>query len=235
MAKAKTSEKASQDLAYDETEVRPSVGTYFKATLQLARAWIRTHKLRTLLSFVFMAVVVAGVVWLLRPTAVELDHDAIVTRVNQELNIKGDGNPVILTVEDESKATQPFLEQAKNGDKVLLYYKAQKAVLFRPSEDRIVHQGSYTPPDAKVFVRKGTAELSKVEAVKQKLEGVAEIDIVSEDVSHKADYQGITLVSITDRYDEKLRELEALFGVKTIRLPSGESFPDADILIIVGN
>src|SRR5690606_25359746 len=127
-----------------------------------------------------------------------------------------------------------FLEQAVNGDKVLLYYKAKKAVLFRPSEMRIIHHGAYTPPDAKVFVRKGTGSDERVEEVLNQLEDVEDIAIASRDNSPKSDYQGVILVSITDRYDDKLRELEELFGVKVSRLPSGESFPDADILVIVG-
>lgn len=218
-----------------QPEIRPGFGAYVKAILQLAGGGIRTHKLRTTLAVVvLLAVGTLLLVWLW-PSAGPLTHDEIVLKVNKTLSIQGDSNPAILTVEDKSKVTQPFLEQSQNGDKILLYYKAKKAVLFRPSEDRIINQGSYTPPDAKVFIRNGTAEENRVAEVRSQLEEVSAIDLVSEDDSPKRDYRGITIVNVTDRYDEKLRELEGLFGAKAARLPAGETFPDADILIIVGS
>lgn len=238
MAKKKTNKIVSQeppDIEVAEPEIRPSLGAYFKAISQLVWTWIKTHKLRALLFFMVAVVVLTGAVLLLRPSAGELTHDEIVIRVNKELSISGDANPAILTVEDKTQATQPFLQQAENGDKVLLYYKAMKSVLFRPSENRIVHQGAYTPPDAKVFVRKGTQDSTKVDEILAKLEDVQDIDVISQDSSSKTDYSGVTIVHVTDRYDQKVQELEKLFSTKVVRLPNGESFPDADILIIVGN
>lgn len=218
-----------------QPEVRPGFGAYARAAWQLLWGWIRTHKLRTTLAVVVLVAIGTLLLVWLWPSTAPLTHDEIVLRVNKVLSIQGDSNPAILTVEDKSKVTQPFLEQSQNGDKILLYYKAKKAVLFRPSEGRIINQGSYTPPDAKVFIRRGTSDDTKVAEARNRLEEVEAIDLVSEDDSPKKDYRGITIVSVTDRYDEKLRELEDLFGVKAARLPAGETFPDADILIIVGS
>lgn len=217
-----------------QPEIRPGFRAYVKAILQLVGGWIRTHKLRTTLAVVVLVALGTLLLVWLWPNAASLTHDEIVLRVNKALSIQGDSHPAILTVEDETRATQPFLDQAKNGDKVLLYYKAKRAVLFRPSENSIIHQGSYTPPDAKVFIRRGTTDDGKVAETRSRLEEIEAIDLVSQDDSPKSDYRGITIVNVTDRYDEKLRELEDLFGVKAVRLPPGETFPDADILVIVG-
>lgn len=198
-------------------------------------SWIKGNKLRLLVILVAAAALIGGLVWWLRPGTEQLTNDQIVTEVNKQLSISGDGNPAVLDVIDEQKIEQPFLEQAKNGDKVILYYKAKKAVLFRPGEKRIVHQGTYTPPAAKVFLREGTNDSAKIAEAKDKLEQVDEIDLASQDNSPSKDHRGITLVSVTDRYDDKLQELSKLFDVPVSRLPAGESFPDADILIIVGN
>lgn len=47
--------------------------------------------------------------------------------------------PTIATVTDESKlADQPFFENAKKGDKVLIYTEAKKAYLYRPSTKKII-------------------------------------------------------------------------------------------------
>ncbi len=216
-------------------EVKPSFWVYVRATLQLMWAWVRSHKLRAALT-VLIAVLLIGVLALvLRPSSAPLTHDQIVLQVNKELSIQGDGNPAILTVEDKDRATQPFLQEAQNGDKVLLYYKAKKSILYRSSEKRIIHQGIYTPPDAKVFIRRGTDNQDRVPDIEKQLESVRGITFASQDVSPQRDYRGITIVSVTDRYDEKIAELERLFGTTVVRLPAGESFPEADILIIVGS
>lgn len=49
--------------------------------------------------------------------------------------------PALVTVEDESKVTSPFLKQAKNGDKILIYANAKIVIIYRPSIDRIVAVG----------------------------------------------------------------------------------------------
>lgn len=50
-----------------------------------------------------------------------------------------DEEPQMATVLDVEKLKdQPFFSQAKNGDKILVYTKAQKAVIYRPSTNMIV-------------------------------------------------------------------------------------------------
>lgn len=218
----------------DQPEAQPRPIDYLRASLGLARVWAKVHKLQATLALAVLAVVATLLVVWLWPSQEQLTNSQIATLVNKTLHISGDANPAILSVEDETRATQPFLEQAENGDKVLLYYNTKKAVLFRPSEKRVVHEGSYTPPPAKVFIRKGTTNDTRINEAKAKLDQVVDVDIVSQDNSPKSDYKGIKLVSVTDRYNEKVKELEGLFGVSVIRLPAGETFPDADIMIIVG-
>jgi hypothetical protein len=47
--------------------------------------------------------------------------------------------PTIATITDLSKLKgQPFFDNAKVGDKVLIYTKAQKAILYDPASDKIV-------------------------------------------------------------------------------------------------
>lgn len=237
MAQKATAKKtpAAPDTAEASDEVRLGLRVYAKAAGLLAWGWAKRHKRWTMLSAVLLVVLIAGLVYVLWPDPAQISNDDIIVQIGRELSISGDGNPAILSVVDKEQATQPFLEQAENGDKVVLYYKAKKAVLYRPSEQRIVHQGAYVPPDAKIFIRKGTADSKRVAAIKEQLKGVQDIEVSSQDASRSQDYQGITLVNVTDRYDAKINELEKLFNTKVVRMPAGESFPDADILIIVGS
>jgi len=53
--------------------------------------------------------------------------------------------PQVATVTDVSKlSAQPFFKNAQNGDKVLIYAGYKKAVLYRPSANKIVEMGPVT-------------------------------------------------------------------------------------------
>lgn len=51
--------------------------------------------------------------------------------------------PIVVDVTDASKlSNQTFFTHAKNGDEVLVYQKAQIAVLYRPGDNKIVNIAS---------------------------------------------------------------------------------------------
>lgn len=58
--------------------------------------------------------------------------------------------PTIATVEDTKKLSgQTFFQSARNGDKVLIYAKAQKAVLYRPSISKVIEVAHVRIDDTK--------------------------------------------------------------------------------------
>lgn len=66
---------------------------------------------------------------------------AVEKEVGRHYLLPTDEQPALVTVEDETKVTSPFLKQAKNGDKILIYAKAKVVIIYRPSIDRIVAVG----------------------------------------------------------------------------------------------
>lgn len=48
---------------------------------------------------------------------------------------------LMATVTDTSALKTPFLKEAKNGDKIIVYEKARRVIIYRPSTDRIVDIG----------------------------------------------------------------------------------------------
>jgi hypothetical protein len=75
--------------------------------------------------------------------AVQAETDALIASVGRLIALPGDENPTVATVTDIDKVKdQPFFKNAQNGDKVLIYTKAQKAIIYRPGENRIIEVGA---------------------------------------------------------------------------------------------
>ncbi len=75
--------------------------------------------------------------------AVQAEVDALVAQVGKLISLPDDEKPTVATVTDASKVKdQPFFAKAQNDDKVLIYQKAAKAILYRPSTNMIVEVGA---------------------------------------------------------------------------------------------
>lgn len=64
----------------------------------------------------------------------------LVEKVGKLIMLPADETPSIATVTDPEKVKkdQPFFNNAKVGDKVLIYATARKAIMYSPSENKIV-------------------------------------------------------------------------------------------------
>jgi hypothetical protein len=65
--------------------------------------------------------------------------DVVVKQVGKLVILPTDERPTLATVSDASKLkSQPFFVDAANGDKLLVYSKSKKVILYRPSQNKIV-------------------------------------------------------------------------------------------------
>lgn len=227
--------KSSKQKHIEEVpEVSPKLTDYIKSVSQLLFAWIKSHKVIVIIAtIILVGLVIAGALVFDRQPK-NLTDDEVVITVNKQLGISGDSNPAILSVVDKDRVNQPFLSDSENGDKVLLYYKSGKSVLFRPSTNAVIKQGTFTPPEAKIFIRKGTNNQSKTDEAVSKLSAISGVVMSSQDESPKKDYKGVKVIDVSDRYNGKAQEVANLYGATLERIPQGETLPDADILVIVG-
>lgn len=63
----------------------------------------------------------------------------LLTQVGKLIELPTNEAPTIATVSDKTKLLdQPFFANAQNGDKVLIYANAKKAILYRPSINKII-------------------------------------------------------------------------------------------------
>jgi len=68
--------------------------------------------------------------------------DAVV-KVGKLMVLPEGDEPILATVTDAEKlkAEQPFYAMVENGDKVLVFPKSQKAVIYSPSKNKLVNVG----------------------------------------------------------------------------------------------
>ncbi len=67
------------------------------------------------------------------------ENDRVIMEVSRLIALPTDEKPIIATVDDLDKLKENiFFERAKQGDKFLIYVANKKAILYRPSEKRII-------------------------------------------------------------------------------------------------
>jgi hypothetical protein len=73
-------------------------------------------------------------------TASDSDTKALIAEVGKLMFLPENETPTVATVSDPSKLKdQSFFVDAKEGDKVLIYTNAKKAILYDPSAKKIVN------------------------------------------------------------------------------------------------
>ena len=72
-------------------------------------------------------------------TVVQEETKVLVKKVGKLMELPTGEDPTLATVQDKDKLKdQAFFSSSENGDRVLIYIKAKKAILYRPSSDKIV-------------------------------------------------------------------------------------------------
>jgi hypothetical protein len=188
----------------------------------------------------------------------------LINRVSKLMALPKNETPTVATVSDKTKLEdQSFFTNAENGDKVLIYSQAKKAILYRPSTNMIIdvapvnlganvssNQTTTTVASAKE-VSSSPTPTTKLKSVTllilngTKTSGVATTakNGISEKISQ------ISQISVGDSVSNYTKtiivdpgldkalddQLVAVVGGTVVKtLPSGEKAAKQDIVIIVG-
>jgi len=178
----------------------------------------------------------------------------LLSKVKNHIVLPSDEIPTIATVSDVDKLkNQPFFAQAKNGDKVLIFNAAKKAILYDPVADKIidiapVNVGSSaatvspaSQSHLKIAIYNGTSIIGLTNTLEKDLKGkISNIDIILKDNAKKKDYDKTTVVDLTGNNKDKTAEIAKDLNGDVGSLPDGETKPQPtpgsliDILIIIG-
>ncbi|MCX7997206.1 MAG: LytR C-terminal domain-containing protein [Patescibacteria group bacterium] len=185
-------------------------------------------------------------------------------RVGKLILLPENEQPTFATVTRvEDLRGQPFFENARNGDIVLAYNQANKAILYRPSTGKIIDASPIrpnegvvagtannapalqsqvnpttppaAPPMVRVAVYNGTAAIGLAARIKQRLrEKVANLEVISTKNAINRDYTQTLVIDLTGNGSSAAQQMATIVGGVVAQLPEGEDRPDADFLVIGG-
>lgn len=196
-------------------------------------------------------------------TATQKELEALVEEVGDLMNLPKDEQPTLATVTDaDSVRDQVFFANSENGDRVLIYTEAKKAILYRPSIGKIIEiapvtigqedgldQGEDVLGEEEVVVEdekitlvrlalfNGTATtgLTKLASTDISKEvNSLQINVVSEVDVAKATNRTLVVV-LSEGFNDVASEIANAISGTVGNLPEGEDRPDADILVILGS
>jgi hypothetical protein len=96
------------------------------------------RKWLVLISITSLAILASGGWWLTHRDTNLSDVNVIMKKVSKHYALPANEMPALATITDSSKVQSNFSAKVKDDDKVLIYENNKKAIVYRPSLDRIV-------------------------------------------------------------------------------------------------
>ena len=181
---------------------------------------------------------------------------ALVKKISKLIVLPSDETPTVATITDAVglAKNQSFYKGSQDGDKVLIYFKAQKAYIYSPTLDRLINVGpvfvdsktnTSTPSveqekkkveQLSIEIRNGSSVVGSANQLGDKLKSDKYYNVVSVGNAATTTYSSTILVDLSfGRKDELVKKIESTLNIKaTTTLPNNEVNSLADVLIIVG-
>lgn len=178
--------------------------------------------------------------------AIQAETTKLVEQVKKLMAVPSDELPTVATVSDVEKLkTNVFFANAQNGDKVLIYTAAKKAIIYRPSTSQIIEVSPISIGTASGMLAQKTLGFvlfngTNVTGLTKKYdsqlkEKIPSAEVLDRDNAKKKDYEKSLLIDLKGTRAEQVIEFAKLLNLEVSQLPEGETKPEADFLIILGN
>lgn len=181
----------------------------------------------------------------------------IIEKVGKLMLLPSDEQPTIATISDREKLVdQPFFARAKNGDKLIVYNNARRAILYDPIANKIIDVAPVnisSPAATTVEPTKQTASLNialyngtETVGLTKKAEtdltsAIENLEVILKENAKKKDYAKTLVIDLTGKNKEGAGQIAKTLKGEISSLPAGEEKPvtpesgkTIDILVIVG-
>lgn len=189
-----------------------------------------------------LVIILAIILTLTIATKPSQDKD-FVAEVGKLIELPQGEEPVVATITDITKfVDQPFFQKAKNGDKVLIYATARKAILYDPKAKKVIDVApinigtqSAQTTQPKVVLRNGT----KTQGLAAKTEinlrqSIQNLNVVAKE-NATLDYDKTVIVVLNSSASDLAKNLAKALNASQSALSAGEPKPkDGDILVLLG-
>lgn len=190
--------------------------------------------------------------------ATNSEVSSVVAKVGKLIELPNE-DVTLATVSDVTRlSSQPFFARAANGDKVLIYTASKKAILYRPSINKIIEVGpiainpsASSAPAAEaaaasnssssraatgslqVMILNGTTVAGLASTTKKTLsDKFPDYTYFMGDANAK--YARTKVVDLTGKNSTTVQRIAGAVNGEVVALPPGETKPATDILVIIG-
>jgi len=181
------------------------------------------------------------------------DLENLLSRVRAHMILPEDEEPTVATITNVEALIedQPFFDGANDGDKVLVYVGARKAIIYSPERDLVINVGAVVVDNQQVALEESDEEFARLDIELRNGTSAVGLDrevsgrlrdknssfnFVSLSDAARKDY-GETLVIDLGKTGNKdlVRSLVEVLGASVVAdIPEGEQESDAEVLVLVG-
>lgn len=172
--------------------------------------------------------------------AIENNNQKTIKAVSKLIALPSNESPTIFEVSDKAKLgnaiiTKTYFANAKNGDVILAYQKANLSVIYRPSEKRIIKSDNYT----NFYAAANPIKIAIIapQSQQQDTENLIGSKVINAEIiskqSPKTSNNQSFVVDATGQNAKAAKELADKIGFSVGQLPNGEEKPQGALLIVV--
>jgi len=164
----------------------------------------------------------------------QAETDALVSQVSKLIDLPKDETPTVATVIDKDKLKdQPFFASAQNGDKILIYTKAKKAIVFRPSQNKLINVGPIAIDQgvSVAIVNAGGDATGAQNTLSSKLGTSISISGITNAANSK-NVKQLTVVDVSGQNADLAKQVAQALGGTVGAMPTGETAPSGASIVV---
>lgn len=174
----------------------------------------------------------------------------LIEKIGKLVLLPADEEPILATVTDKEKLKeQPLFAKAENGDKILIYAKAQKAYIYSPSKEMLVDvvsvniggsqtiiTGMSADNPLNVALVNGSTTNGATNTLEQRIKdnNIVGLQVVSKATAKSSNYAKTLVIDLSGKWKTQTDQLAGLLNGQ-VATESAEIKPaNADVMVIIG-